>query len=208
MKFGQRIPTLVFFLAAVVLTAGCGGAGTGVPATSAASSPGSAAPAVEVDEGLLSVDIKIRRSLLDPGGEQTDAQIIQAAKDKGMAAVVNGDDTVTYTMSRAQQTELLNGMRTSLSESNADLIEKQDNSFTGIDVSDDMSSFTVKVDKKKYTEFEALYALGFYIQGGLFQQFSGVDAEKMDVTVRFVDDATGEVLNSGSLQEWMDRQSE
>ena len=43
---------------------------------------------------------------------------------------------------------------------------------------------------------------GFYLQGGLYQQFAGVSPESVDVTVEFVDDATGEVLTAGSYQEW------
>lgn len=187
------------------LTSACGSAGSVGSGPNTASSSASA-PAVEVDEGLLTVDIKIRRSLLDPEGKQTDAEVIQAAKDKGMSATVDGD-TVIYTMTRSQQRELLDQLKTSLSETNQNMVDDQANSFTAIDVNDEMNAVKVKVDRDKYTEFEALYALAFYVQGGLFQQFSGVDSDKVDVKVEFVDDATGEVLNSGTLQEWMARQS-
>lgn len=123
-----------------------------------------------------------------------------------MSATADGD-TVTYTMSRRQQRELLIQLKTSLDGANEDMVDDGGNSFTAIDVNDEMSAVTVKVDKDSYTEFEALYALAFYVQGGLYQQFSGVEADKVDVKVEFVDDATGEVLNSGTLKEWMARQS-
>lgn len=154
------------------------------------------------------MDVTVQRSILDPNGEQTDEQIIQGAKDKGMSAVVNPDRTVTYTMSRKQQRELLDGMRASVLESTATMVDDAQNSFTAIEVSDDMTLFTVKVDKARYSELEVLYALGFYMGGGLYQQFSGVKGDEVDVKVQFVDDATGEVLDSGSLRDWLDRQSQ
>lgn len=204
MKRAGRIPAALCLAAVVLLSSGCGGSG----APRADSSATSGAPAVQVDEGLLSVDVTVQRSILDPNGEQTDEQIIQGAKDKGMSAVVNPDRTVTYTMSRKQQRELLDGMRASVLESTATMVDDAQNSFTAIEVSDDMTLFTVKVDKARYSELEVLYALGFYMGGGLYQQFSGVKGDEVDVKVQFVDDATGEVLDSGSLRDWLDRQSQ
>lgn len=204
MKRAGRIPAALCLAAVVLLSSGCGGSG----APRADSSAASGAPAVQVDEGLLSVDVTVQRSILDPNGEQTDEQIIQGAKDKGMSAVVNPDRTVTYTMSRKQQRELLDGMRASVLESTATMVDDAQNSFTAIEVSDDMTLFTVKVDKARYSELEVLYALGFYMGGGLYQQFSGVKGDEVDVKVQFVDDATGEVLDSGSLRDWLDRQSQ
>ena len=73
---------------------------------------------------------------------------------------------------------------------------------SAIDFSDDLTKFTVKVDGKRYNQFEAFAALGFYIQGGLYQQFSGVAPDNIDVVVEFVDDNSGKVLNTGSYKEW------
>src|SRR5690606_8016362 len=46
--------------------------------------------AVEVDEGLLTVDITIARSLLDSAGTMTDEQIVAAAAKNGILARVDG----------------------------------------------------------------------------------------------------------------------
>ncbi len=40
----------------------------------------------------------------------------------------------------------------------------------------------------------------------LYQQFAGVDAADIDVTFELVDDQSGEVLETGSYREWMERQ--
>lgn len=210
MRLRQHIPAILCLIAAAALTSACGG-----PSTSAAANGQSAGvsaatttpPVVKVDEGLLTVDVTIRRSLLDPDGKTTDEQIIQAAKDKGMKVVVNADQTVTYTMTRTQQKQMLDGMRTSIQDSMTKLVAGGQTSITAVDVSDDMTSFTAKVDGTRYKVFDAFYALGFYIQGGLYQQFAGVAADKVDVKVQFVDDKSGEVLNSSSYRDWLKKQS-
>jgi hypothetical protein len=70
-----------------------------------------------------------------------------------------------------------------------------------------MTSFTAKVDGARYKTLDAFYALAFYVQGGLFQQFAGVSADKIDVKVQFVDDKSGKVLNTGSYRDWLKQQS-
>jgi hypothetical protein len=206
----RQIPAILGLATVVAWTSACGGLS---PSQSATGAPGAVSaqsttpPAVKVDQGLLTVDVTIRRSLLDPDGKTTDEQILQAAKDKGMKAVVNADQTVTYTMTRTQQKQMLDGLRTSMRDSITKLVDGGQTSITAVDVSDDMTSFTAKVDGARYGMMDAFYALAFYVQGGLFQQFSGVAAEKVDVQVQFVDDKSGKVLNSSSYRDWLKRQS-
>ena len=189
---------------AVLLSAGCGGAESGGISEPTPSST----PAVQVDEGLLTVDVTVRRSLFDPNGETTDEQIVQEAKDKGMSAVVNADGSVTYTMTRARQKQMLDEMKTSIQDSITGIVDDPQNSFTAVEANDEMSHFTVKVDASRFTGLEAFYALVFYMGGGLYQQFAGVESDAVDVTVDFVDNATGEVLDSGSLRAWLDAQAQ
>jgi hypothetical protein len=194
MHTSVRVTTAsIAFLASLALV-GC--AGEAAPTGDSGSTP----PAVEVDEGLLTVDLTIARSLLDAQGTMTDEQLVAAAEEKGFAATVDGD-TVTYTMTKAQRDDMLDQMRTSAREAADELIADETNSITGIEFDDGMTSYDISVDAARYTQFEALLAVGFYIQGALYQQFTGVSPEEADVTVRFVDDASGEVLNSGSYQE-------
>lgn len=183
----------IAFVAALSLI-GC--AGQPAPAGETDSAP----PAVEVDEGLLTVDLTIARSLLDAQGTMSDDELVAAAEDRGFSATVDGD-TVTYTMTKAQRDDMLDQMRTSAAEAADKLIADETNSITDIEFDEGMTSYRISVDAARYNQLEALIALGFYIQGALYQQFTGVDPEDADVTVDFVDDATGEVLNTGSYQE-------
>ena len=214
----RRWQRVIAGLIAATALVGCGGAGNTAPTaaeTPAASASGAAAttasatpsaPAVEVDKGLLTVDITIRRDLMDPDGQLTDEQLLQNAAERDMKAVINDNGTITYTMTRNQQRQLLDGMMTSIKESNAELIAAADNPFVAIEHNNDLSSFTMKVDRARYNEFAVFYVLGFYVQGGLYQQFSGVPADEVDVHAEIVDAATGEVLHSSRYRDWVARQ--
>ncbi len=183
-------------VAAATLAFGGCTAGTAEKPAGASSS----APAIEVEEAVATVDVRLARSLLDQKNALTDEQIVGAAREKGITARVDGD-TVIYTMTRAQQADMLAQMRSSAHAAADEMIADDTNSVTAVEFNDDMTLFKISVDKARYGALQSLLALGFYIQGAMFQQFNGVGADDIDVVVNFVDGATGEVLNTGSYQE-------
>lgn len=180
--------------AALVLS-GCSGGGEDAASNSSASPA-----AIEVEEQLVTVDVRIARSLLDQSGSLTDEEIVAGASQNGIAAVVDGD-TVIYTMTKPQRDEMLANMRSSAQDAADELIADETNSVTAVEFNDSMTSFQVSVDAARYGTLESLLAIGFYIQGALYQQFNGVAPDDIDVIVEFVDDATGEVLDTGSYQD-------
>ena len=184
------------FVCAVFVLGGCSGGANGGSAGGTTSTPG----AIEVEEELLTVDLRIARSLLDPDGTLTDEDIVSAAGEKGIAAVVD-EDAVIYTVTKPQRDQMLAEMRSSAQKAIDDMIADESNSITGVEVNDAMTTFRVSVDGARYSQLESLLALAFYIQGALYQQFDGVSQDEIDVTVQFVDDATETVLNTGSYQE-------
>ncbi|KAF2417605.1 hypothetical protein B2K11_11780 [Microbacterium sp. B35-30] len=148
----------------------------------------------------MTVDVRVARSLLDQSGSLTDEEIVAGAREKGIAAVVDGD-AVVYTMTKPQRDEMLAQMRSSAQDAADELIADETNWVTGVEFNDSMTSFEVSVDGHRYGALESLLALGFYVQGALYQQFNGVAPDDIDVIVDFIDDATAEVLDSGSYQE-------
>ncbi|KJL45017.1 hypothetical protein [Microbacterium trichothecenolyticum] len=180
----------------VFVLGGCSAGGAGETSGGSTSTPG----AVEVKEELLTVDMRIARSLLDPDGTLTDDAIVAAASEKGFAAVVDGD-VVVYTMTKPQRDEMLADMRSSAQTAVDEMIADDSNSVTGVEFDDTMTSFRVAVDATRFSQLESFLVLAFYLQGALYQQFAGVAQDNVDVKVDFVDDATGEVLHSGSYQE-------
>ena len=45
---------------------------------------------------------------------------------------------------------------------------------------------------------DSISAIQFYILGGFYQVINGVDSEKTNVTVKFIDKDTGAVLNTAN----------
>jgi len=178
----------------------CSGA-AGAPATSVSASASPSGAAIEVDESLLTVDIRLARTLLDPDATLTDEQIVDAAAGKGITATVEGD-TVVYTMTKAHRDEMLTQMRASAQSSADELAADDSNSVTDVEFNEAMTDFKVTVDGSRYSQLESLLVIGFYLQGALYQQFAGTAVDDVDVRVEFVDGATGAVLNTGSYQEW------
>ena len=188
MKIRLIIVSLV--ASATLVLGGCAAGGN--VATGKSKSPA----AIEVEEALVTADVRIARSLLDQSGSLTDEEIVAGAREKGIVALVDGD-TVVYTMTRPQRDEMLAQMRSSAQDAADGLIADETNSLTGVNFNDSMTSFTVSVDGARYGGLESLLALGFYVQGALYQQFNGVAPDDINVIVELVDDATGEVLDTG-----------
>ena len=182
---------------ALVLS-GCAGGGENLGSSTSASPA-----AIEVEEQLVTVDVRIARSLLDQSGALTDEQIVAGASENGIAAVVDGD-SVVYTMTKPQRDEMLASMRSSAQDAADEVIADESNSVTAVEFNDSLTSFRVSVDPARYGALESLLALGVYIQGALYQQFSSVAPDDIDVIVEFVDNVSGEVLDTGSYQEMRD----
>lgn len=194
MNRSSRAAAASLALTASIALVGC--APSAAPAGEAEPTPA----AVEVDEGLLTVDITIARSLLDSAGTMTDEQIVAAAAQNGILARVDGE-SVIYTMTKTQRDGMLGEMRASAQQSADELVADGSNSLTAVEFNDSMTEFRASVDAARFSPFESLLVLGFYLSGALYQQFAGVPADDIDVLVEFVDDQTGEVIESGTYQE-------
>jgi len=205
MKTALRTAALATALLAASTLAGCAAAEPQAPADPEPSaSVVEEVEEIEVDENLADVDITISRSLLDPDRSVKDADIIAGAVAQGYTARIEGD-TVVFTMTKAQRDDTLTSLRDAGREAVDELIAKTDNSMTAVEHDDGLTHYTISVDASRYVPFEALYALAFYAQGAMYQQFAGVAEDDVDVIVEFVDDATGKVLHRGTYQEERDK---
>lgn len=163
--------------------------------------------AVQVDEGLLNVDVTLAASFFE---DQTEDEIKAAAKEHGYSnCKINADGSVAYTMSKAKHAEMLNELKAGFDETIAGCLDGEDKvaSFIDIQYNDDFSQIDVYVDADQYTMWDSLYALTFYITGAYYQAFSGIANDDIDVVVNFVDNATKEVLNTASYKDFMSRTS-
>ncbi len=194
--FVKTRSVVVLLIACTAFVLGGCSAGGGDTVDGSSASPA----AIEVEEDLATVDVRIARSLLDQSDSLTDEEIVAGAAENGIIAVVDGE-TVVYTMTKPQRDEMLAQMRSSANEAADELIADDTNAVTDVEFNDSMTSIKVSVDAARYGALQSLLALGFYIQGALYQQFNGVSSDEIDVIVEFVDDQTSEVLDTGSYQQ-------
>lgn len=193
-KFTSALLTLALILS---LTA-CGGNGETNPAGAEETAN------IQVDEGLFNVKVTIAASYFE---DQTEEEIKEDAKEKGYSdCEINADGSVTYTMSKKKHKEVLDQMKTEVDETIADCLEGENKvaSFIDIQYNDNISEVNIYVDAEKYTMWDNLYAWTFFFTGAYYQMFDGVDSEKIDVVVSFIDNTSKEVLYLSSYRERMD----
>lgn len=158
---------------------------------------------MEVDKGLLNVNVTLPASFFS---DMTPEEIQAAAQEQGYSkCVINQDGSVTYTMTRGKYNEVMEGMKTSLDESIADLVNGENavESFLKIEYTDDLSEIDVYVDPDTYSSLDSMYAISFYILGAYYQVFGGTSPDDVDVVVNFINNNTNEVIDSASYQDML-----
>ena len=157
--------------------------------------------AIAVDEGLLTVDITMPAAYVEEG--TTQETLDQQAGEAGgyQSATLHDDGSVTYTMTRAQHQAMLDELRTTIDETLADLIDSGSYpNFVSVEANDDYTLFEVVTTGDTVSAEESMAVLGFYIFGGLYQILNG-GSEAVDITVRFLSEATGDVVEEFSSAE-------
>ena len=191
----------------VLLLAGCASTEETEPATPETDSAASAESdsqepeegeggGVEVDGGLFEVEVTLPPDFL---GELSEEEIAANAEESDFSDyTINPDGSVTYTMSRVAYEAALAEMKTGLDESIQETVNEYPNVIRSVTYDDDVTEFEVVVDRAAY---EAEFGVGFigftFGLGGMFYQiFSGVPEAEQQVVIDYVDEQTGEVLDS------------
>ena len=163
---------------------------------------------VQVDEGLLNVDVTLAASFFE---DTTEEEIRETAKKNGYSdCKINDDGSVTYTMTKKKHAEMLDQLKASFDEMIAGCLEGKDkvDSFVDIQHNDNFSKIDIYVDAEQYTMWDNLYAIAFYVPGAYYQAFAEVAADDMDIVIRFIDHATGEVLSTASYRDFINNLNE
>lgn len=218
----KRLASLVIAcaLSASISLTGCGGSaeqnsevapGTGSPGQSSSAatpaeggaSESAAEGDIEVDEGLLSTEVRLPMSLFmfgkDESAKPPTQEELQAAVDKegrDIEVTVNDDQTVTYRMSRGEYDRFKDELKKSMDTSIQETINKEANIYKSVTYNDDMSEFEIVVDRKALEDSWSFAGLGFLITAGFYQAFLGLDESERFVILNYVDEKTGEVFDT------------
>jgi hypothetical protein len=148
---------------------------------------------INVDKGLLSVEITLPASMFE--GEDIDSSITKA-EQKGIKVTKNEDGSVTYKMSKSKHREMMKELEVDLIKNLDDMKNNKDFvSIQDITYNKSFSEFTLVVDRAAYdNSFDAFAVLGLGISGMYYQLFKGVNADDLQVKILVKDGATGEIF--------------
>ena len=149
---------------------------------------------IEVDEGLLTVDITFPESLVSLGDEElTQEGIDEAVAESGyLSGTLNSDGSVTYTMTKLKQQELLEQAKADFDAAVAETIADYPN-VKSVSRNDDLSEITIEVTEQDLAT--GFLAFGFSFTAYFYQV---LDGKEFATDIVFVDASTGEELSRTS----------
>ena len=192
----------IFFALSIIIClslVGCGGSSNDTQQNIEEDSKSEETQSIEVDEGLLNVEITVPPDFLEEGTTQEDLD--KAAKEDGIKSItLNDDGSATYIMSKSKHNEMMAGIRESIDESMAEMIDPETYpTFVEVTSNDDYTHFTAKLSSNEVGLSESISVLGFYMLGGLYNAFNGTPVD--DVTVSFVNADTGDIIQEAHSSE-------
>lgn len=192
----------IFFALSIIIClslAGCGGSSNDTQQNIEEDSKSEETQSIEVDEGLLNVEITVPPDFLEEG--TTQETLDETAKEEGIKSItLNDDGSATYIMSKSKHDEMMAGIRESIDESMAEMIDPETYpTFVEVTSNDDYTHFTVKLSSNEVGLSESISVLGFYMLGGLYNAFNGTPVD--DVTVSFVNADTGDIIQEAHSSE-------
>lgn len=151
---------------------------------------------VEVDRGLLSVEITIPADL---AGEADIDGLVSEMAAEGIDisdARRNPDGSITYKMSRGDHRRLMANLRESFQEG-FDEVPADFPSVQSLTANDDLTRFRMTVDRAAFeNSFDGFVVFLPLIAAGLYAAFDGRDPEDLRVEIDYVDAATGQVYDT------------
>jgi len=160
---------------------------------------------IEVDRGLLSVEVTLPADFISVGSETppTEEELKEAIAEDGsnMEVTLNDDGSATYRMSRGEYNRILDDLRASVDESVQEVIDEEPNIYESVTYSNDLKEFDVVVDREAYESSMSFLSLTLLFQGAFYQAFAGVPENERFVIIRTTDAATGEVFDTYDSRE-------
>ncbi|MCR5802019.1 MAG: hypothetical protein K6G57_06800 [Lachnospiraceae bacterium] len=157
---------------------------------------------VDVDKGLFDVTLTIPKDFI--GDDMTQEKLDESAREKGYkSATLNSDGSVTYVMTKAQHKEMVDGIKDSINETLAEMVESEEYpNITDVTANDDFTSFTITTKNTEPDFSESFAVVGLYMCGGMYATFNGVKVD--NIHVDYVNADSGEIISSANSKDMAD----
>lgn len=157
---------------------------------------------ISVNKNIMTVDVTFPASFYEG---KTDSDIQAEVEANGFKKyVINNDGSVTFTMSKAKHSEMLDTMKENVDETIDSMLNGEEavTSFKKIEYNDSLSRFDISVDEAAFTDsLDALNTLTFLFSGVYYQVFDGIDPEEIDVVINYYNADTNDLIDSSSYQD-------
>lgn len=175
-------------LASILFLAGCAAPGN------LGANAGTSSDQIEVDEGLLTVDITLPASLMNMSGEKmTQKKVDELVADGGyISGKLNTDGSVTYTMTKLKQAEMLASTKKSFDDSIKQALSENPN-IKSITRSDDFSEIRIEVAQEDMSA--GFVGLGLALSAYFYQ---ALDGKEYATDVVIADAKTGKEISRTS----------
>lgn len=152
---------------------------------------------IEVDKGLLNVEITLPTNFFD---EEELASIEENIEQETQEAEVtkNDDGSITVKMSKSDHKKMLEEMKEEFIVAIEDILEDENFvSIQDISYNKDFSNLTIVVSDQETFEnsLDGFATLTLGVGSLLYQAFDGKDLEKDKVTLEIVDESTNETIH-------------
>ena len=161
---------------------------------------------VEVDKGLLNVEITIGADMLetfDETAEEFKASLEENEEVDFKDVTVNEDGSVTFKMSKSGHNKMMDEMLKSIDSSIAEITQNKEDYPNVIDITHDkdLLNWKIKMSSTEKTISESFLCFGLAIQSVFYHGFNG--DKQADVVVDYVDEDGNifDTWSSKSLEE-------
>lgn len=146
---------------------------------------------IEVDEGLLTIDITFPESFVSMGETVMTQETVDAsAAEQGyIGGKLNDDGSVTYTMTKLKQRELLDQMKSDFDDTIQETLAEYPN-VKSVTRNDDFSEISIEVSEQDLAT--GFLAFGFSFTAYFYQV---LDGKEFATDIVYVDAASGEELS-------------
>lgn len=163
---------------------------------------------IEVDEGLLTTEIRIPLCLFADG---TDCDVVKITEEELQASAnadgfdidvtLNSDNTATYRMSRGEYDRYMKKLKSGVDEAIQETINTESNIYKSVTYDDDLREFKAVVNRSEYENSFSMFNFGILIFAGLYQTFAGQNESDRYVIIRYVDEQTNEEFDTYDSRE-------
>ena len=153
---------------------------------------------IEVDKGLLNVEVTLPASFIDTEEENHEQMIADAKADGVKDVVVNDDDSFTYKMSKAKHKEMLAEMKKGLLETIDEIKNSEDYvSIKDVKHNKSFTEFTLMVDQEMFeNSFDSFATMGIGMSAMFYQLFTGASVDDYKVSIDIINEESGAVIDT------------